>query len=120
MRRAYMPPPGYDGSRFVSKDGTVRAVEDSDYTPAENNAPVGGSYSSRPEYGSFARVKKARRHTAAVLTRTQADSAAGIRRVRTARAVRQRAAFIPRRREIRRKMTNTSRPIPPIQMRTTP
>lgn len=54
MRRAYMPPPGYDGSRFVSKDGTVRAVEDSDYTPAENNAPVGGSYSSRPEYGSFA------------------------------------------------------------------
>lgn len=58
MRRAYMPPPGYDGSRFVSKDGTVRAVEDSDYTPAENNAPVGGSYSSRRNTGALPRDKK--------------------------------------------------------------
>lgn len=58
MRRAYMPPPGYDGSRFVSKDGTVRAVEDSDYTPAENNAPVGGSYSSRRNSGASPRDKK--------------------------------------------------------------
>lgn len=40
MRREYTPPPGYRGSRFVDRDGKVRAVEDRDYTLSVGGIPT--------------------------------------------------------------------------------
>lgn len=61
MRRSYTPPPGYRGSRFVDRDGEVRAMEDSDYTLSVGGIPTGkGKERTAPRRGIYSSPKPSR------------------------------------------------------------